>query len=245
MMQAWKVPALEDTCRMLNEKVETLTSERDLYFRNAQTIEELSNKVVQYHNENLDLQNQLNAVKRELGQVKAGLEQIIQPISARQIASNADLAAMNLIFPGARKKPFCLKSLSNLISFIRNPNSAEFTSPLGPKEWSKLAESVKQDIKSKLDRLLESRPYLNVSIKTLKDSAWKQVHATTNIIDTVAYYKNAGDDESADAVEECAQFLESVPPSPPSDPAPAPTHHSCSNSDTLDNASSALKSTFE
>jgi DNA repair exonuclease SbcCD ATPase subunit len=187
---------------MLNQEVDTLAlileNEKNINCKTTLTIDELSNKLKQSQNASSDLQNQLNAVKQELDQVEVRLQQIMQPMSAWKIASDTDLAAINLIFPEARKKPFFLRPLSNLISFLKNPKNEELSSPLGPEEWFKLRESAKQDIYLKLDCLLVSRPYLNISINTLKDSTWNQGNTTTNIV------------EFAEAIEECAHFLKSL-----------------------------------
>ena len=57
----------------------------------------------------------------------------IQPISARQMATDADNAATDVIFPQCRKKPYCLRTYSNLLSLLSNPDSHKFTGSHAPK----------------------------------------------------------------------------------------------------------------
>jgi hypothetical protein len=60
------------------------------------------------------------------------------------MATNADYAAMDAIFPLCRKNPYCLRSYSNLLSFLSNPKSDMFTGPLAPKSRLELNEAAIQ-----------------------------------------------------------------------------------------------------
>lgn len=246
LYEALKVPEMQHNCEQLAREVDQLRRDKDFYFDKAKSIEDLSVKIVQLKHENEELRQsllvlaassksttqELDAVKNELKHIKATsaamqrkLDQVIQPLSARQIAADADTAAMDLVFPNCRKKPFCLRSLSNLVKFVRNPSSAEvqdYVSPLGPQAWLNLPEEKREAIRANIERLSMERPYLASCIKTLKDSAWKQAHSTTTVSETVEFYKNTGDDVAAEAVEECAQFLSSLAPSS-NTPIPVPT----------------------
>jgi len=177
-------------------------------------VEDLSNILVQCHNENMILREEILKLRKDTNSLTKNMGSVLQkngqPISARQIADNAEKSAMKLIFPDARKKPFCLVSLRNLISFVNNPTSAEFTSPLAPAEWAKLGSEQTDAIKENVQKFLNSHPFLTSSINTLKKNAWKQEHSNTTINEIVEFYKKEGDDESAEAVEECMTFLESL-----------------------------------
>jgi hypothetical protein len=63
------------------------------------------------------------------------LDAVIQPISARQIATDADNAAIDKIFPQCRKKPYCVRTCSNLLSLLSNPDSHKFIGPDAPKSF--------------------------------------------------------------------------------------------------------------
>jgi len=187
--QASSIPHLQETIRKLTE-------ERDFFFRKAQSIEDLSAKIVQYHNENelmekeiASLRKSVEDVSSKLEKVTARLDEVIQPISARQMATNADDAAIEAIFPQCRKKPYCLRSYSNLLSFLSKPESDEFTGPLAPAAWLALTEAERVEIKTKADQFAAKNPYLKVSIKTIKSEAWKQAHSTTTVEETLSFFQ--------------------------------------------------------
>ena len=133
------------------------------------------------------------------------LDAVIQPISACQIATNADNAAIDAIFPMCRNKPYYLRSYSNLLSFLSKPESDEFTGPHAPRAWLELTEIERIAIKSKANQFAVRNPYLNVSINTLKSEAWKQDHSTRTVEETLNFYK--GDEWACEAICVCAEFL--------------------------------------
>jgi hypothetical protein len=130
---------------------------------------------------------------------------VIQPISARLMASNADNAAIDAIFPLCRKKPYCLRSYSNLLSFLSKPESDEFTGLLAPRSWLELKKINRTAIKSKAKQFAARNGYLKVSITTLKSEAWKQAHSITTVEETLNFYR--GDEGACEAVNVCAAFL--------------------------------------
>lgn len=205
LLEASKVPHLQ-------QNIKKLTDEKDFFFRKAQNIEDLSAKIARYHNENESLEKDIikltklyHEVSEKLTAVTARLDAVIQPISARQMAANADNAAIDAIFPLCRKKPYCLRSYSNLLSFLSNPESDELTGPLAARSWLELKEIERTAIKSKAEQFAARNPYLKVSITTLKSEAWKQAHSTTTVEETLNFYK--GDEGACEAVSVCAAFL--------------------------------------
>jgi archaellum component FlaC len=229
LLEASKVPNLQ-------QNIKKLTDEKDFFFKKAQIIEDLSAKIVQYHNENELLEKDIakltkqyhevsekynevsekyhevsekyHEVSEKLTAVTARLDEVIQPISARQMATNADNAAINAIFPLCRKKPYCLRSYRNLLSFLSNPQSDDYTGPLAPKSWLELEEIERTAIKSKAEKFAACNPYLKVSIKMLKEEAWEQAHSTTTVEETLNFYKE--DEGICEAVKVCAAFLASM-----------------------------------
>jgi hypothetical protein len=231
----------------LQQHIKKLTEERDFFFIKAQSIENLSAKIVQYHNENELLQKEIIGLKEQyhgvseklttiteqyhevsekyhgvsekyhevsekddevsekLTAITVRLDAVIQPISARQMATNAENAAIDAIFPLCRKKPYCLRSFNNLLSFLSNPVSDEFTGPLAPRSWLELKEIERTAIKSKAEQFAARNPYLKVSITTLKSEAWKQAYSTTTVEETLKFYKE--DEGAYEAVSVCTAFL--------------------------------------
>ena len=120
------------------------------------------------------------------------------------MATNADAAAMDAIFPLCRKKPYCLRSHSNLLSFLSNPKSDMFTGLLAPKSWLELNEVERTAIKSNAEQFTIHNPFLKSSIETLKSESWRQEHNTT-VQETLNFYK--GDEVAYEAVMACADFL--------------------------------------
>ena len=137
---------------------------------------------------------------------------ITRPNIIAQLVNDTDKALINLIFPEAIKKPYCINSLKNLISFINNPDSDEFTSSLGIIAWKQLSIERRNLIKTRLFDLIQKRPYLNVSIEILKDCGgkyYKQCMYMT-FTEVVKFYKKENDEVAADAVVECMDFLQNL-----------------------------------
>ena len=200
IFQASNIPHLQETIRKF-------TAERDFFFTKAQSIEDLSVKIVQYHNENELMKKEIASLRKSVEDVTARLNETIQPISARQIATNADNAAIEAIFPLCRKKPYCLRSYINLLCFLSKPESDEFSGPEAPAAWQLLPEAKRVEIKTKADQFAAKNPYLNVSIETIKSDAWKQAHNTTTVEETLSFFQQQGDEETCEAVNVCAVFL--------------------------------------
>jgi hypothetical protein len=196
-------------------------------------MEILSARVVQYHNEDEALKEevtrfteqyqgvsekltaiteqltavteQYHGVTNELTAVKVRLDAVIRPISGRQLATNADYAAMDAIFPQCRKKPYCLRSYSNLMSFLSDPKSDMFTGPLAPESWLKLDEVERTAIQSNAKQFIIHNPFLKSSIDTLKSECWRLAHNITTLQDTLNFLR--GDEVAYEAVRTCADFL--------------------------------------
>ena len=97
------------------------------------------------------------------------------------------------------QRPYCLRSYSDLLSFLSNPESDEFTGPLELKEIERTA------IKGKAKLFATRNPYLKISIMTLKSEAWKQDYSSTTVEETLNFYEE--DEEICDAVRVCVAFL--------------------------------------
>lgn len=179
------------------------------------SIASISNQLIQYHDENIILQNKINTLRDDIDSLSlkfSELNAITHSNIIAQLAIETDKAVLNLIFPEAIRKPYCINSLKNLTSFINNPNSDEFTSSLGIIAWKQLSLESKKLIKTRLFELIQKRPYLKVSIEILKDCAWryhKQCKYMT-VAEVVKFYKKEDDEVAADAVVECLDFLQNL-----------------------------------
>ena len=106
------------------------------------SITSISNQLIQYHDENIILQNKIHTLRDDIDSLSlkfSELNTITHSNITTQLANETDKAVLNLIFPEAIRKPYCINSLKNLISFINNPNSDAFTSSLGIIAWKQLS----------------------------------------------------------------------------------------------------------
>jgi len=140
-------------------------------------------------------------------ELKACLDKVIQPISARQWAIDADILAMLSIFPDCRRKPFCMRSYKNLLSFLLMPESSEFTSPTAPQAWLAFTPEKRAEIQSKAKTFTANNPKLKCSIDTLKNEAWRLAHTATSVAEVLKYFTLVGDVEACKAVTVCTEFL--------------------------------------
>lgn len=133
------------------------------------------------------------------------------PFSVRQIAFDADRLAVNSIFPEFRQQPFFLRSLGDVIKFLNNPVATDdIAGPMAVEAFNALSETVKVAIRAKADKLLSARPFLLISIATLKDVAWKQAYYSTDTVEeTMEFFRSTGEDEVVEAIEECVVFVAS------------------------------------
>ncbi|RYH21440.1 hypothetical protein EON65_20680 [archaeon] len=100
---------------------------------------------------------------------------------------DADKATISAILPHCRKKPYCLRSYSNLLSFLSNPGSDQFIGPLAPAAWLELMEDERMTIKTRANQFAARNPYLQITIKILKDEAVVQTHSCTTIEEILSF----------------------------------------------------------
>eukprot|EP01041_Mallomonas_annulata_P004541 gene4541-9011_t len=196
---------LSEVNQLRNEVFANLSEVKQLgneVFANLSEVKQLRNEVFANLSEVKQLRNEVFA---NLSAVTGRLNEVIQPSSAWQMATNAENAVMNAIFPSCRKKPYCLTSYRDLLTFLSKPESDELTGPFAPAAWLELAEKERNAIKTKAEQFVVCHPYLKVSIDILKSEAWKQTHSTTTVKETMKFYE--GDEEACESVSVCAEFL--------------------------------------
>lgn len=131
----------------------------------------------------------------------------VSEVTAKDIALKAELKAMDFVFPECRKKPFCLRSYRNLVSFVSNPTD-EYTGPTAPSMWNEMDEAVKQDIRSKIDDVANHSEYLKTHIKDLKNGGELTSQVCENIESMKELLRNHDKSELLESLEECLHFLE-------------------------------------
>ena len=131
----------------------------------------------------------------------------VSEVTARDIAVKAESKAMDFVFPECRKKPFCLRSYRNLVSFVSNPTD-EYTGPTAPAIWNDMDEAVKQDIRSKIDDVASHCEYLKTHVKDLKTGGELTTQVCENIESMKELLRNHDKSELLESLEECLHFLE-------------------------------------
>ena len=128
-------------------------------------------------------------------------------ITGKEIAIKAEEKAMDFVFPECRKKPYCLRSYGNLVSFVSNPTD-EYTGHTAPAQWAALDELVKQDIKSKIDDVSNHSEYLKTHIKDLKYGGELTTQVCSNVDAIKELLRTKNEEDLLESLEECLNFLE-------------------------------------
>jgi hypothetical protein len=128
-------------------------------------------------------------------------------ITGREIAIKAEEKAMDFVFPECRKKPYCLRSYGNLVSFVSNPTD-EYTGHNAPAQWAALDELVKQDIRSKIDDVSNHSEYLKTHIKDLKYGGELTTQVCSNVDAIKELLRTKNEEDLLESLEECLNFLE-------------------------------------
>ena len=131
-----------------------------------------------------------------------------QYIGARDVASKVDNKAMDFVFPDCRKKPFCLRSFANLLSFLANPTSDEFTGPLAPYAWIALSDEEKLNIQRRCSIIHERFEYLKVYVRDLKREGNGIAHKAISIDELREFFDTNGESGLLEALNGCVQFLD-------------------------------------
>ena len=162
---AYENAELENTISQLNGSILRNNSEERNILAGVHTDVTLISDVERLHYSNKALSNQI----QKLGNF---FEKIVYEDSAHDLGCQADLAALQQVFPDAIKKPYSIRSLADLVEFIKNPDTAAMESICSPEAvsaWSAKEEHEKKVIKDKLNDLLGKFPKLIFSIELLKN----------------------------------------------------------------------------
>lgn len=163
----------------------------------------LKNLVEDAKQKSQDLKKSVDELEKRI----ARLEDLIQPNFIHQMATDCEKTAMEVIFPLCRKKPYYLRSYSNLLMFLSEPDSDKFTGPFAPAAWMQLPEEERAAITTRAKQFVASNQDLKVAIWTLRSAAWKHTRSTRTVEETLNVYKQLGDDETCEAITVCAVFL--------------------------------------
>ena len=129
-------------------------------------------------------------------------------IEARDVASKVDTKAMNFVFPDCLKKPFCLHSFANLLSFLATPTSDVFAGPLAHQAWNALSEEDKRNIQRRCSIIQKRFEYLKVYVRDLKHEGNRIAHKATSIDELREFFDTNGESGLLEALNGCVQFLD-------------------------------------
>lgn len=126
--------------------------------------------------------------------VNSTLCDLVETLAAREHGSRANNKVLSIVFPGCSKKPFRIRTLSNLIEFIRDPSKAVDKGLCCPEAviaWNeKISDNEKIRIQKNIETLLEDHPTLLASFQRLK-GLWVVAHNTTDIQQGIQYFDEA------------------------------------------------------
>ena len=114
--------------------------------------------------------------------------------SVREIGYIADMKAINFIFPGFRQKPYGIRTLSKLNTFLEDTETTETQNlaiHTANSVWFNIPCREKSLIRDRLISLLKNYPNLIYYIETLKD----------------VFFLEEDDDVVTDAKKACSQFI--------------------------------------
>ena len=114
--------------------------------------------------------------------------------SVREIGYIADMNALNFIFPVCRQKPYGIRTLSNLKTFLEDTETTETQNlaiHTAISAWFNIPCREKSLIRDRLITLLKKYPNLMYYIETLKD----------------VFFLEEDDEVIIDAKKTCSQFI--------------------------------------
>lgn len=133
-----------------------------------------------------------------------------EPLSS-QLASSVESKAMQHIFPECQKKPFSLQTLSCLIIFLHDPESAErqhiICLPGAAAAWRCLPENKQNRVLLNYKIFTSDNPGLLYCINVLKENNGSTVGEPKSPEQIVSYYKTNGDEDFLDALWTCSLYL--------------------------------------
>ena len=194
----------DDDINILRGQLSDMAALKTTYARLCEETKVLEMRISELLSNEVSSERRISELENEVASIKEG-------ISAREIGNRADNVALKKVFPNAMKRPFCIRTLSNLVKFIDDPKQSAkdgLCSPEALASWSRMNDAEINNIKEKLSTLTNEFPALMFSIKTLKDN-WKVAHNITTVSGTIDYFRALGD-EMVDALEICSQLLSEV-----------------------------------
>ena len=172
-------------------------------------MERLRNENERFNQELASLKKvQENTLKVQQDSVNE-LHEIKSTLVASEIGIRAETKIINYIFPKCSRKPYRIRSFSNLCRFLEDPNNAtkqDLCDENAPDEWNKLDEEFRASVKCRLKAVVEKAPQLKGAIKDLKDM-WESAHPKCNDYNGIlSYFEN--DPDIVDAFKICRPFYE-------------------------------------
>ena len=181
----------------LTRKIQELQDERDALLKR---VEEQDNHIKTLE---LTVQNHETLIQQHSETIEnlqitlSPLTTLQHSLSARQIAADANLSAIENIFPGGTSPPYFLKSAHQLRKFLKGDDDAAAFDAFDA--WNLKSGDEQNDVKEKLKKFLVNNKNFLYYSKFLKKTDNSSAH--TIVGGAREYYESVGDSEVVKAID--------------------------------------------
>jgi DNA repair exonuclease SbcCD ATPase subunit len=129
--------------------------------------------------------------------LQAEIQSLKQPLQAREYAIQVEIPCMKYIFAGACSRPYYIKSLKNLRTFLESPKEGKRLAICGDSAsaaWEKLTEEDRRKVQERAESLFSTYEDLGDSIGYLKNFACKTAHPDLSVDEMVTYFQGKLDE---------------------------------------------------
>lgn len=131
------------------------------------------------------------------------------------IAKDADKAALEFAFASGSLEPFGITSFWKLVRFIEDPFLAEEQGLCwdgAAAAWLNMAETDRNEVHDRIDRITASLPELMPSIRTIKYDRWIYGYYPKILCkdEFIHHFRSQDKRSQADAVETCIRAIDAI-----------------------------------
>jgi hypothetical protein len=195
-----RVEAQDNHIEMLESTVQT----HETTIQTHETTIQNHETTIQNHETTIQtLQTNVQTHETTIQTLQTALSPLItlqQSLSARQIATEAEIKAIRHIFPRGTSAPYYFKSVSQLDNFL-NKGHTSVVSGKAKEAWDAKSSVDKEDVKNKLDAFQTKFQDFTYYTDLLKQANNSSAHAIVG--GTKEYYESIGDEEAMDAIDYC------------------------------------------
>jgi hypothetical protein len=203
---------LQDHQQLLDQAARSLRpfeqSRQDL---TIQQVADLTSKLEKELSKTMTLTGEVNDLKETiqnhettLQTLQASLPLLItlqQSLSARQIATEADLKSIEHIFPGGSCAPYYFKSVNQLGQFLEGNTTV--VSSKAKAAWDAKSSVEQEVVENKLKVFLTKFKDFTYYTKVLMNANNLSAHAHAIVGGPREYYESVGDMNTVDAIDYC------------------------------------------